>query len=309
MSASLSVRPFHREDRDQLTDLVNAHTAAVVPGAAVSVNTVLTSLERRPEEYIIDPWVAERVTLVAEERRRIVAAAHLLRYRNDPDVGEDYRDTGHIAWFLHTPPEEPAAPGEESGRAAEVLMSACLAQLTRWHVRARHADGQLPSPGVQGVPEQWPHVRAVLARAGFVHTGPTEVLSLAAVRDLPAPGPAPVPGMTLRRTLGPLGTRLTARLGGADAGHIELDTTLDRPERHARSGGMAEIADLELPGDAHPELLGWLLGGARQWLELCGCDRLLTCAYEDEAGEIEAMSGFGFRELTRTARGWDHLPD
>ncbi|WP_374192033.1 GNAT family N-acetyltransferase, partial [Streptomyces clavuligerus] len=75
--SALTVRPFRREDRDQLTALVNAHAAAVVPGATASVNTVLGSLERRPEEYITDPWVAERATLVAERDGRIVAAAHL----------------------------------------------------------------------------------------------------------------------------------------------------------------------------------------------------------------------------------------
>jgi hypothetical protein len=34
---SVQVRPFHRRDRQQLTDLVNAHAAAVVPGLGVSV--------------------------------------------------------------------------------------------------------------------------------------------------------------------------------------------------------------------------------------------------------------------------------
>jgi hypothetical protein len=77
---SVQVRPFRRADREQLTSLVNAHIQAVVPGLAVSVNTVMSQLERDPGEFIVDPWVAERATLVAEQRRRVVAAAHLLRY-------------------------------------------------------------------------------------------------------------------------------------------------------------------------------------------------------------------------------------
>ena len=88
------VRSFHRADRDQLTDLVNAHVAAVVPGVSVSVNTVLSALERQPDEFITDPWVSERITLVAEQRRYVVAAAHLLRYRADAEVGESYRNAG-----------------------------------------------------------------------------------------------------------------------------------------------------------------------------------------------------------------------
>ena len=63
----VQVRPFRRGDRDQLTRLVNAHAEAVVPGMSVSVNTVLSSLERQPGEFIVDPWVSERVTLVAEQ--------------------------------------------------------------------------------------------------------------------------------------------------------------------------------------------------------------------------------------------------
>jgi hypothetical protein len=66
--SDVQVRPFRRNDREQLTRLVNAHAEAVVPGMSVSVNTVLGSLERRPEEPIADPWVSERVTLVAEQR-------------------------------------------------------------------------------------------------------------------------------------------------------------------------------------------------------------------------------------------------
>jgi hypothetical protein len=100
---ALEVRPFRRADRDQLTDLVNMHVAAVVPGVSVSVNTVLSDLERQPGEFITDPWVAERTTLVAEQREYVVAAAHLLRYRADAEVGESYRDAAEINWFVCRP--------------------------------------------------------------------------------------------------------------------------------------------------------------------------------------------------------------
>src|SRR6516165_676429 len=101
--SDIQVRPFRRADRDQLTSLVNAHAEAVVPGLSVSVNTVLGSLERRPGEFIVDPWVSERVTLVAEQRSRVVAAAHLLRYHRDDRAGPAYRDAGEICWLLYWP--------------------------------------------------------------------------------------------------------------------------------------------------------------------------------------------------------------
>jgi hypothetical protein len=55
---------------------MNAHIQAVVPGMGLSVSAALASLERQPGEFIEDPWVGERVTLVAEQQDR-VTAAHL----------------------------------------------------------------------------------------------------------------------------------------------------------------------------------------------------------------------------------------
>ena len=101
--SSIEVRPFRRADGEQVTSLVNAHIAAVVPGFSVSVNTVLAQFEREPGEFIVDPWVIGRATLVAEQRERVVAAAHLLRYGNGPPVREAFRDVGEIRWFLFWP--------------------------------------------------------------------------------------------------------------------------------------------------------------------------------------------------------------
>ena len=92
--SEVQVRPFRRPDREQLTALVNAHVQAVVPGVSVSVNTVMSQLERDPGEFIVDPWVAERSTLLAEQRGRVAAAAHLLRYGAGAEVGETIRGTG-----------------------------------------------------------------------------------------------------------------------------------------------------------------------------------------------------------------------
>ncbi len=101
--SSIEVRPFHRRDRRQLTDLVNAHAQAVVPGMGVSVSALLSELERQPGEFIVDPWVSERTTLVAEQRDRVAAAAHLLRYYADERAGRAYRGAGEIRWLLFWP--------------------------------------------------------------------------------------------------------------------------------------------------------------------------------------------------------------
>lgn len=296
------VRPFHRADRDQLTDLVNAHVAAVIPGVSVSVNTVLSSLERRPDEFITDPWVSERVTLVAERRRYVVAAAHLLRYGADAEVGESYRNAGEINWFIFQPPTS-LFPDTE--KAADQLMNACLAQLARWNVRARHADGALPAPAVYGLPRPWPHIRAVYERAGFRHTGDTEVLFLARVADLPLPQPRS--GVRVERTVGECGTRLTAYVDERSVGFIEVDTSLPRPERHTRAAGLADMSNLHITAH-HDEDWDLLLAHAADWLRLCGVDRLLAYESADDQTAIRRLLTAGFHELTRTARGWEHRP-
>ncbi|WP_315987362.1 hypothetical protein [Streptomyces sp. uw30] len=107
---ALEVRPFRRADRDQLTELINLHVAAVVPGVSVSVNTVPSALERQPHEFVTDPWVSRRVTLVAEQRDHVVAAAHLLRYRADDGVGATYRGSAEIDWFVFRPPSSGRTP-------------------------------------------------------------------------------------------------------------------------------------------------------------------------------------------------------
>ena len=212
--SDVQVRPFRRADRDQLTRLVNAHAEAVVPGMSVSVNTVLSSLERQPGEFIVDPWVSERVTLVAEQRNRVAAAAHLLRYYPDDRAGASARGAGEIRWLLYWPLAPAGNPfWPDVTGSAEALIAACADIFGRWGVTRQHADGELPVPGVYGVPEQWPHIAALYRRAGFTHTGHTEVVYLAQVKDLPSADAPPLDGLTVRRSVGINGCRFSAVLG------------------------------------------------------------------------------------------------
>jgi hypothetical protein len=80
-------------------------------------------------------------------------------------------------------------------------------------------------------------------RAGFRHTGHTEIVYLAQVSDLPAVAPAPVPGLSVRRSVGINGTRLSAMLGPDAMGFIEVETFEDG-ERRSRHGGWADIGNL-----------------------------------------------------------------
>lgn len=111
--STFSIRSFCRTDRDQVAGLVNFHAGAVVPGSSVSVNAVLAQFEREPGEFIVDPWVAERHVLVAEQNNAIVAATLLLRYRDEPEVGESMRNAGEIRWLLFTPIAPTGQPAPE----------------------------------------------------------------------------------------------------------------------------------------------------------------------------------------------------
>jgi GNAT superfamily N-acetyltransferase len=175
------------------------------------------------------------------------------------------------------------------------------------------AGGELPAPGVYGVPEQWPHISALYARAGFTHTGHTEIVYLARVRDLPRPASPPIEGMSVARAVGINGTRLSAVVDGTVIGYIELET-MDAGERVSRYGGWADIGNLHVqPQFTRRGVGSWLLGQAAQWLDLCGVDRLLDYAWlegSDPAGQsYDAYRAFlpnaGFRELTKTRRGWE----
>jgi GNAT superfamily N-acetyltransferase len=301
------IRPFRRDDRQQVTDLVNAHIGAVVPGAAVSVNAVLSQLEREPGEFIVDPWVRERRTLVAEQRGRVVAAAHLLRYGAGEDVGEAYREAGEIRWLLCWPD---ATYWPDAASAGDTLAAACLAQFARWDVSRRYADGELPARGVYGLPEQWPHVRAILERAGFVHQGHTEIVLLAAVAGLAAPGQAPIAGMTVRRTVGVNGTRLSACLDGEVVGYVEVDTNLVEAGRLARPDGWADVGNLDVAEPYRRRgVATWLMGQAAEWLRLGGVRWLLAYAIDGrDDGRLALLARLGFRQLSRTDRGWVHRP-
>ena len=197
--SSVEVRPFRRPDRDQLTALTNAHIAAVLPGVSLSVNTVLSQLEREPGEFIVDPLgggAGDARSRAAQPDRRGCASAALRR----DTYGERF------------------VPGRRRASVVSLLAGcAVLAGCHRcggtsdggrdgradgWEVRIHYADGALPAPGVYGVPEQWPHVRDAYERAGFVHEGRVEVVYIAEVDDLRPPGKSPLAGLEVRHPSG-----------------------------------------------------------------------------------------------------------
>lgn len=294
------VRPFRRPDRDQLTTLVNAHISTVVPGWAVSTAVLLAQIERDPGQYVTDPWVDDRATLVAEVAGRLVAAAHLRRYRRDPDVAPDWRGAGEIAWLVCWP----AHPD-----AGDALAAACVRSLDAWAVRRCFADGDLPTPATYGIPDAWPHVARVLASAGFdAGTAREEIQLAGGLVDVPEPGPAPLPGLTVRRVVGTFGARFDAVLDGEVVGFAEAQDDHTRGGSLSRLDGWADLAELHVAEHVRGQGIGtWLVQHLVGWLRLGGTSRFLV-ALGGEDAELEPwFARFGWRRTGRVRRCWERL--
>ena len=74
-TSTITIQPFQPEHLPQLRDLINLHVEAIVPGWALADDYIHARLQSNPGQYVIDPWVAERQTVCAISRDRVVAAA------------------------------------------------------------------------------------------------------------------------------------------------------------------------------------------------------------------------------------------
>ncbi|BBG04719.1 MULTISPECIES: GNAT family N-acetyltransferase [Pseudonocardia] len=300
---AITVRAFRRSDRDQLTSLVNSHAQAALPGASISVNTVLSRIEHEPAEFIVGPWVRERLTLIAEQRGRIAAAAHLVRYDDSTDVGPELRDSGELRWLLHWPDASHWPDAHLAGRA---VADAATAVMRSWSVRAVLADFALPAPGLTGVADQWPHVARLLDALGFESRSSEQVL-LADVADLPGDARG---DLTIMRTLGECGTRFSAVAGDRELGCLEIDTTIAGPGQVTGPAGWADVGNLHVARDSRMQGVGsTLLAAGAQWLRLARVDRLLAYTEPEEPDLVAFLQRCGFRIMTTCRRAWVQARD
>lgn len=289
-----SIRPFERADRDQLTALVNLHVAAVIPGVAVSVNAVLSQLEREPGEVVVDPWVEDRKCLVALIGDRLVAAALVHRFSGRQTVPEWARGAGDVRWLLALRSEGEA--GLELARAVGRLFD-------EWGVTNRYADGALPAPACYGVPDVWPHVAAIYRASGF-HPTRRELVLVARCEDLVGPA---LPGAVTHRQIGHLGARIGLRSDGEELGHIEIGEIRAELTRSHSTQSWTDVGNVVTAGTGDRQaLVAALYGAAAEWLLLGGVTRLLDYWSPDDDSEhdLEARLAIGFEELVRIERGW-----
>lgn len=215
---------------------------------------------------------------------------------SDERVGAGYRDAAELRWLLCWP---------DRLTAGEQLLGAVLQQAAGWAAARLHADGSLPVPGVYGVPDCWPHVRHLYEHGGFTPKD-EEIVLLADVAALPRPGEPPLDGLVVRRALGDAGVVFATSREGEAAGLIELQGDLTQGGTLSRLTGWAELWNLDVEEPFRRRGVGtWLVGHAAAWLRLARVERVLdVCGTDDDAYRAFATA-CGWRELTRTTRGWE----
>ena len=154
-----NIREFHEDDLPQLTLLINLHISMIIPEWGLPSAYIRSHLDAHPEQYVIDPWVIERKTLLAFDGEKLVAAGHLLRYGIDEKVSDNYKNTGDIAWFVAYP---------DAMSEARDLLEACVKQMREWGLDSISAwDSGLPIPVTMGIYDKWPHLAKLFREAGF----------------------------------------------------------------------------------------------------------------------------------------------
>ena len=100
----VQIAPLDRSHLPQVLSLVNSHLSTVIPRWSLTADYFWERLQSEPQEYITDPWVIERKSIVGIVKDRVCAAAHFRRYGDDtPSKG-----IGDIAWILFWPEEREA---------------------------------------------------------------------------------------------------------------------------------------------------------------------------------------------------------
>ena len=232
----ISIRPFQRRDRDQVTALANAHLAAVLPGLIVSANALLAQFEREPDEYVVDPWVAERACWSPRQRTTCSPRPYwsATAPRTPVGPGLPWRRRDPLAALL----PESDGPGRRHPAAARLP-----GRVPPLAGPREFANGALPAPGAYGVPDVWPHIRPCSPEPDSLTAG--------ARRCSPSGSPncresVPRRGRRLRiaRSVAALGTRFAALGPRPESGYCDVDSMLGEPGRFAAGQRLADIGNL-----------------------------------------------------------------
>jgi hypothetical protein len=288
MTHITSCEPKHLEP---LATLLSAHAGCVLPGAAVFPAAIESRLRRDPGEYVLDPWVEHRETLVAIEDARVVAATQLWRFADDPGVSDSYRGAAELRWLCFWPPNRQAA--------GELLEEA----IQRAGPRRLYLSGDLPGVLVYGIPDAWTHVEELARSRGFVFDDRTELLLVARLSDLGGPE-SPFAGCSLKCSVWSGDPVLLAER--RDQAPLRMEFAVE-PSDWGRVPTLQRAGALWGPfteqGELDRSLARWLWLEAFEWLRLAGCERVIAALVEDEPA-VEQAEALGLRRVARLRRGW-----
>jgi GNAT superfamily N-acetyltransferase len=284
----------------QVQRLINNHLDMVVGGWAIPAETIWQRLQANPAQYVIDPWVRERVTLAALAGGRLLGAAHLLRYGDEPAIGSDYRRAMDVAWLVAEPDE---------GAAADALLEAAGEFSRRWGAAVVYAlDAGLAVPLSHGLADAWGHIGRALERAGFEQTGGRLERTYGGLLEgIQVASEPPIRGLALREQPRESGFVLHAVVGGAAAGHCECVVDLTEGGALPALRGWAELAEIAVEEEWQGHGIGaWLIGQALPRLRAAGNERLvLAVDSEDDArGAGRFFRRFGWEVLATHTLGW-----
>ena len=297
----MRIHPFEPTYLTGLRTLINLHLSSVVPGWSLPDEVVAAHLEHSYGEYVTDPWVIERTTLLATEGWRVLAAVHLLRYGDSEEVGEHFRGAGEIGWLLSVP---------ERSDAASAVLSEAQEQLSAWNVsRELVSGGMLPVPVLVGVSDCWPHVASALEAAGYrASTEQREAIYGGTLSGVPGLNDPPLPELEIRRRVGEFGVQFSAVTESEEIGRLECSAALTEGGTLPAFDGWAELEELWVREDSRNCGVGtWLVGHAVSWLRLASCDRIAIAVTEEDeaAGAGRFYSRFGWGVFTREVRSWE----
>ena len=286
----VQIAPLDRSHLPQVLALVNSHLSTAIPGWSLTPDYFWERLKSEPQEYITDPWVVERKSIVGIVRDRVCAAAHLRRYGDDTR----WKGVGEIAWILFWPEER------EAGVA---VMTECRRQMNAWQVVDEQISGPLPVPVCVGIPDVWPHISGLVEQFGYsANEDVDESVYGGTLNGISALGESPVSDVTIHRDAGKFGTRFVARLDGHDIAHCECIADLTEGGQLPALAGWAELSELETSEAMRNQGVGsWVVQHAVEWLRLARCERIvLSVARDDEkAGAGRFYKRFGWMPLVR----------
>ena len=198
-----------------------------------------SQLEREPGEFIVDPWVRERATLVAVQRGRVVAGAHLCATRGETSA---FLPRGRrIRWFLFWPERRRPARSRRRTR--------CSPPASRSSTGGARLAGTRTGPSRSPASTASPSSGRMSARRT---RGPVRPRTEAAWRRSSWHASTSCRGRraTRSRARGDAHARdqrhpLSATLNGEVVGYVEVEI-LDEGERQARADRLADVGNLHV---------------------------------------------------------------